>query len=91
MRVPRTQGLPNRTSGVIEMRSKELMRQVYGNYSLPAKPWLESIAVAVPGVSRRVATLCRGRSLGADDPNSAARLFRFALTDSSFGEVSDHA
>jgi len=32
IRVPRTQGFPNRTSGVIVMRSNELMRQVYGNH-----------------------------------------------------------
>ena len=33
------QGLPKRTSGVIVMRSKELMRQVYGNHLADRKMW----------------------------------------------------
>jgi len=44
MRVPRTQGLPKRTSGVIVMRSKELMRQVYGNHLAASKRRFGSVS-----------------------------------------------
>jgi hypothetical protein len=57
MRVPRTHGLPNLTSGVIVMRSRELMRSVYGNSRAGSKTPSQFVS---PNSSARLVMDLRG-------------------------------
>src|SRR5688572_12228820 len=70
MRVPRTHGLPNLTSGVIVMRSREPMRSVYGNSRAGSNTPSQFVS---PNSSARFVLDLRGRVLRGHLPPADAR------------------